>query len=56
MIDTQHTKSGQVLIHPTTCHSLQKIYAFELRTGLKVITTPTGPARAIPMHTSGGAA
>lgn len=56
MIDTQHPKSGQILIHPTTCHSLRKVTAFEQQTGLKVITSITGPARAIPMHTAGGAA
>ncbi|WP_158554934.1 hypothetical protein [Pseudomonas sp. 1176_21] len=56
MNDTQHLKSGQILIHPTTCHSLQKISAFEMRTGLKVITSHAGPARAIPVQHTGGAA
>jgi hypothetical protein len=56
MNDTQHPKSGQILIHPTTCHSLQKISAFELRTGLKVVTSLDGSARAIPAHHAGGAA
>lgn len=42
----QHTRECKIYLHPTACTRPSFIDAFQRRTGLKVITTPTGLAMA----------
>lgn len=53
MISAQHTLTCQVFLHPTAC-SRAKIDAFQRSTGLRIIATTNGNAKAVPA--SGGAA
>ncbi len=46
MLHAQHTQGCKVYLHPTACTRPSFIDAFQRRTGLKVITTPTGLAMA----------
>ncbi len=56
MKSAQYKQPGTVLIHPATCSSLQKVLAFQRRTGLQVIINQFGTAQAIPAQCAGGAA
>ncbi len=56
MRTAQHKGPGTVLIHPTACSSLQKILAFQRRTGLQLVITGTGTVQAVPSQCAGGAA
>lgn len=55
MKSAQYKGQGAVLIHPTACSSSQKVLAFQRRTGLQVVITPTGTAQAIPAQCARGA-
>ncbi|MFG0272703.1 hypothetical protein [Pseudomonas sp. zjy_14] len=50
----QHTRECKIYLHPTACTRPSFIDAFQRRTGLQVITTPTGLAMATP-HDGGHA-
>lgn len=53
MLSTQHLQPGKIFLHPTACTRPQIIDAFQRRTGLQLIVSPSGLVRAIP---TGGAA
>ncbi|WP_160015255.1 hypothetical protein [Pseudomonas sp. Irchel s3f19] len=55
MKSAQYKELGKVLIHPTTCSSLQKVLAFQRRTGLQIVINQFGTAQAIPAQCAGGA-
>lgn len=54
MLRAQHLQGCKVYLHPTVCTRPTAIEAFQRRTGLQVITTPTGLAMATP-HNGGHA-
>lgn len=54
MTRAQHSQGCKVYLHPTACTRPSFIDAFQRRTGLRVITTPTGLAMATP-HDEGRA-
>jgi len=54
MPTARHTHGCKVYLHPTACTRPSFIDAFQRRTGLQVITTPTGLALATP-HDGGQA-
>lgn len=49
MQTTQHTEAVKVYLHPTACTRPTVIAAFQRRTGLELIVSPTGVVRAVPM-------
>lgn len=54
MKSAQHNGSVAILIHPTTCSSVEKIQAFQRSTGWQLVVTLEGKAHAVPAN--GGAA
>lgn len=44
----QHSQGGKVYLHPTTCSRPAVVDAFQRRTGLRLIVSPTGLVRAVP--------
>lgn len=53
MSNTLPPQGGKVYLHPTTCTRPTVIAAFQRRTGLQLIVSPSGLVRAVP---EGGAA
>lgn len=53
MPTVQHAEGCKVYLHPTTCTRPAVVDAFQRRTGLQLIVSPTGLVRAVP---AGGAA
>lgn len=48
MNDTQHRSTCQVLLHPAVCQNPFAINAVQQRTGLLLIVTSKGRAKALP--------
>jgi hypothetical protein len=53
MAHTQHSQWGKIYLHPTTCTCPAVVDAFQRRTSLQLIVSPSGLVRAVP---TGGAA
>lgn len=55
MNNTQHHSRCQVLLHPAACSSRAAVEAIQRRTGLMIITSPKGRAKAVKASNATGA-
>ena len=55
MNSTQHSAPCQVYLHPAACSSRAAVEAIQRRTGLLIITSPKGRAKAVKASNATGA-